>query len=419
MVGKTHIFEEKNLLYLEIADRIGNALCRDAFWDNDRCIWLGWGQKSQGNKVVPAFSACDADLYGGTSGIALFLTMLYQFTKDKQQLRAIEGAVNQALSNYKNMSDRLHHGFYSGVNGIAFSLIRIGEILQREELIKRGISIMQSLKYVPLDDKNIDVISGSAGAIPALLTIAKKYQQGDFLELAIAHGRHLIKLAEHGEIGCSWQTLGISGHANLTGYSHGTAGIATAFLELYEVTKDAEFLEVAISAFRYENNWFQKDELNWSDLRQDFYGNAKCSIAWCHGAPGIGLSRLRCRQLLPTNMDIHFDLEAALQSTQFALTQPWLPGKLNYSLCHGVAGNTELILKAALELNRPELMSVAEKVGQDGHMYYIKQGLPWPCGNRGIGHSPGLMLGTAGIGYFYLRLYDALCVPSILLITPN
>jgi hypothetical protein len=33
-----------------------------------------------------------------------------------------------------------------------------------------------------------------------------------------------------------------------------------------------------------------------------------------------------------------------------------------------------------------------------------KAPLPWPCGIPGAGEAPGLMLGTAGIGYFYLRL---------------
>jgi len=30
------------------------------------------------------------------------------------------------------------------------------------------------------------------------------------------------------------------------------------------------------------------------------------------------------------------------------------------------------------------------------------------------GETPNLMLGTAGIGYFYLRLYDSAAVPSVL-----
>jgi lantibiotic modifying enzyme len=425
-----------NPLHLDIANRLGNVLCRDAVWDQARCNWLGWGQEMHAKRLTPVYKACAADLYGGTSGIALFLAELYQFTHDRQQLRTIEGAVNQALSVYARLPANVQHGFYAGVIGIAFALIRIGEILQRDALIARGFSMLNDLRSVPFDAKNIDVISGSAGAIPALLSLAKKYQREELAELAQLHGHHLLQLAEHGEHGCSWPTIGTAVQANLTGHSHGTAGIATALLELYSVSKEREFFDTAQAALRYERHWFDQGQSNWADLRQFAQrGKAEqdaitCSMAWCHGAPGIGLSRLRNLQLLSQTSGaetidtgdiggtsaIEQDLEAAVQSSSAALMQPWLPGKLNYSLCHGAAGNAELMIMAAQQLQRPALMEVAEKVAQDGHYFYVKQGLPWPCGNGGAGESPGLMLGTAGIGYFYLRMFDAHAVPSILLI---
>ncbi|MFA9276044.1 MAG: lanthionine synthetase LanC family protein [Candidatus Aquirickettsiella gammari] len=422
-----------NPLYLEIANRLGNVLCRDAVWDQARCNWLGWGQEMHGQRLNPVYKACAADLYSGTSGIALFLAELYQFTHDRQQLRTIEAAVNQAWSVYARLPANLQHGFYVGGTGVAFALIRIGELLQRDTLIERGFSILDDLRRIPLDTKNIDVISGSAGAIPALLTLAKKYQREELADFAQLHGRHLLQLAEHGEFGCSWPTIGTAVQANLTGHSHGTAGIATALLELYSVSKETEFFDTAQAALCYERHWFNQGESNWADLRQFAQrgkaelGAITCSMAWCHGAPGIGLSRLRNLQLLSQTSGaetinigdtsaIEQDLEAALQSSSAALMQPWLPGKLNYSLCHGAAGNAELMIMAAQQLQRPALMDVAEKVAQDGHNFYVKQGLPWPCGNGGAGESPGLMLGTAGIGYFYLRMFDVQKVPSVLLI---
>jgi lantibiotic modifying enzyme len=141
-------------------------------------------------------------------------------------------------------------------------------------------------------------------------------------------------------------------------------------------------------------------------------------MAWCHGAPGIGLSRLRNAEILPDNVEIARDLEAALQTTAATLATPWKPGSGNYSLCHGATGNAELMMMAGQKLQRPALTAVAEKVGQEGIEYYVKQGLPWPCGNNGAGEAPGLMLGLAGIGHFYLRLFDPVQVPSVLIITP-
>lgn len=422
-----------NPLYLDVANRIGNVLCRDAVWDQARCNWLGWSQETQGGRLTPVYSACAADLYGGTSGIALFLAELYQFTHDRQQLRTIEAAVNQAWTVYARLPKNVQHGFYVGCSGIAFALIRIGELLQRDVLIERGFFILEHLRNSPFDNKNIDVIAGSAGAIPALLYLAKKYQRDDLIVDAFQHGQHLLQLAQRDEFGCSWSTIGAVAQANLTGHSHGTAGIATALLELYSVTQEREFLLTAQAALQYENHWFDQEKMNWADLRQFVQrgtdeqteaGGFTCSMAWCHGAPGIGLSRLRNLQLLKTSNGLHAidhaaieqDVEAAVQSSSAALMQPWVPGKLNYSLCHGAAGNAELMLMAARDLQRPTLVEVADKVAQDGHHFYVKQGLPWPCGNGGVGEAPGLMLGTAGIGYFYLRMYSAESVPSILLI---
>jgi lantibiotic modifying enzyme len=44
---------------------------------------------------------------------------------------------------------------------------------------------------------------------------------------------------------------------------------------------------------------------------------------------------------------------------------------------------------------------------------YARTGVSWPCGTHS-GETPNLMLGLAGIGYFYLRLAVPQ-VPSVLL----
>jgi lantibiotic modifying enzyme len=56
------------------------------------------------------------------------------------------------------------------------------------------------------------------------------------------------------------------------------------------VTAQTRFHDVARSALAYERSLFSAVEGNWPDLRPDAAGT--CSVAWCHGAPGIGLSRV-------------------------------------------------------------------------------------------------------------------------------
>ncbi|MBW3655903.1 MAG: hypothetical protein KY444_07330, partial [Gemmatimonadetes bacterium] len=123
--------------------------------------------------------------------------------------------------------------------------------------------------------------------------------------------------------------------------------------------------------------------------------------AWCHGAPGIGLSRLRGWQLLgdPLYRD---EALAACANTAGTVTEH---GLNNYSLCHGRGGNAETLMVAARvlgdeSLRQPALESAVAGVEQHGG----PDGPPWPCGTLGAVSDPGLLLGEAGIGYFLLRL---------------
>jgi lantibiotic modifying enzyme len=142
------------------------------------------------------------------------------------------------------------------------------------------------------------------------------------------------------------------------------------------------------------------------------------AVAWCHGAPGIGLSRLRAYEILGSDTARH-EAEAAVRSTMRVLTHPAFGPQSDYALCHGRAGNAELLIHAAEALGDETARAAAETVGHQGIEAFCRHDLPWPCGVPGGGETPSLMLGLAGIGYFYLRLYDPVSVPSVLIVRPR
>lgn len=413
--------------YLEVADQIGRGLCRDAIWDQDRCTWLGWVHEVHQTGSAKMFRAMQGDLYAGTAGVALLLSELYQFTQDPLQLRCIDGALNQALSLAEKRASNQTASFYSGLTGLAFVLTKVARTTGRDSLLERARQILLPLRDEVLDPIAIDVVSGSAGAIPALLYLAKALDCPELLELADMHGQHLLARATVGgqdlASTISWQTSRNEDEPHLNGYSHGSSGIATALLELYQVTQGPDYLQAVHAALRFERAQLNREVGNWPDHRVPPSGRKdngmSFSLAWCHGAPGLGLARLRQSQILSTNSEVKEDLEIAISTTERALAQAWKLGRRNFSLCHGDAGNADLLIQASHDLRRPNLMEVAEQVGQNGIQHILKEGRPWPCGNSGVGETPSLMLGTAGISHFYLRLYDAVKVPSILITTPN
>ena len=180
---------------------------------------------------------------------------------------------------------------------------------------------------------------------------------------------------------------------------------------------DQRFRQIALQALTYERSQLLPDVGNWPDFRifdqsarqETSDGSPKTMLAWCHGAPGIGLSRLACLQHIE-DADIRVDLEVALNTTD---------GRgfgANHSLCHGDLGNLELLLQADQLLDdgrwrrRCDELAVGILKSMADHR--------WICGVPSGVETPGLMTGLAGIGYGLLRLACPGRVPSLLTLAP-
>jgi lantibiotic modifying enzyme len=404
--------------FLDVAWSIGARLCRDAIWDRDRCNWLGDSMEAYAGEWKVAHKSFGPDLYSGTSGIALFLAQLHRFRPDPVIAQTARGAFRQALSRAEEIPAELRHALYSGWIGIALALLDAARLLSDPSFEREALRLVDAQLGHALDPMSLDVISGAAGAVLGLTAIAGRLGHGRYLDEARRLGEHLLTHAHRGDPGWSWTTMPplAEGQKDLTGYSHGAAGIALALLELFLRTRDDRFLEGALGGFAYERQCFSAEQQNWPDFRSFASPNPQqpgYSLAWCHGAPGIGLSRLRAFALTKDSTYCR-EAEAALGGTYRPLTAPSAAD--GYSLCHGLGGNAELFLVAADILDDERYRSVAEAIGDRGIESVERNRNAWPCGVVSGGETPNLMLGTAGIGYFYLRLYDSRAVPSVLLV---
>jgi lantibiotic modifying enzyme len=404
--------------YLDAAARLGRRLCRDAIWWEGRCNWMGWMMEPHGGQWISVHRAMSSLVYDGTAGIGLFLARLSPYEDDPILRATAKGALAQALTSVDSLSEMGEFGFYSGLSGIAWSCIEAGAAMKCEALVERGHAVLNRAAGLPPKDQRLDVINGSAGLIPLLLAFAGDDRRGRFLESAERHAGNLMRLASRTGQGWSWDTLGMPNERHLLGFAHGASGIAYALATLGSVIGRQDLFAAAKEALRYERGHFRAAEGNWPDLRSFAQpgptGEPPCMLAWCHGAPGIGLARLGLHALMPDQPELLAEAETAIRTTSASLGHAAL-GMGNFSLCHGDAGNADLLLMGSDVLGRPELREVAEAAADRALDRFEDAGTPWPCGVMDAGETPSLLLGLAGIGHFFLRLNDPVQVPTVLL----
>lgn len=412
--------------YLETAAGIGLLIAKQAIWHKDRCNWLGFAPldpRPGSGSPRANYCALGPELYSGTSGIALFLAELHAVAGEAPLRRAAVGAIRQALSTADRLPRSAEMGLYTGGLGITLAAARLGRILGDEELLVLSAQRLESALRRRSPNREFDLMSGNAGTIVALLSLMEIHNDERLLHAAARFGDGLIKSAQSSGPARSWNTPTDLAQRNLTGFSHGAAGAGYALLELFVATGNAKYRETAKKAFNYERRWFNPETGNWPDFRLEpgERRQAKAPVsyatAWCHGASGIALSRLRAWQILKDE-DCRREAELALRTTRQWI-ETWLgSGKGNYSLCHGLAGNAEVLWEASRVpgIDGASGRAQALDVARAGIELHGRRGNSWPCGNLS-GPTPNLMLGYAGIGYFYLRLQNP-DTPSILILSP-
>lgn len=412
--------------YLEAAALLGRRIADQAIWYEGRCTWVGASpEEGPGGQAALTYATLGPDLYGGTSGVALFLAELAAVTGDPIFRRAALGAIDHALARGADLAPNLDRSLYSGRLGIAVAAARVGVAVGEERYLEAAARMTAGTSG-PMAPGDFDVISGRAGAIYGLLWLGSKLGDRRFGEEALRLGWELTESAERSGPArgqASWAPPRLSATGNLTGLSHGASGAACALLEVATVTGESQLADVAEQAFAYERSLFDTHARNWPDLRARPGAIAgrrphrSYPVMWCHGAAGIALARLRAYEL--TGLPVLKDEATVALGTTLTHTKAVLrAGGGSYCLCHGLAGNAAILQEGYRVLGplSAPWRELALEVASSGIERFGRQGEAWPCGTHD-GETPNLMLGLAGTGLFYLRLHDP-SIGSALLLTP-
>lgn len=390
------------------AKAVGELLVRTSITDDEGAVeWLGIdiAEDAERSRYGPLGSS----LYGGRSGIALFLAALAQRNSVNSDLyRQIAlGACSdlQHLLGVNNANDcyrwwRDQPLGLAGSGGILLALVHIKELLpDLGDAVMYGLSsLLDSLGEDLLrSDQQLDIVYGCAGLIGPLLKIGSPRA----LSLAQEAGNNLVDRQD----ACGGWLISTVGAMALTGFSHGASGMAAALARLHSLTGQNDYLEAAARAVLYERENFDLEKRNWPDFRGNCDPESpRFMLSWCHGAPGVALSRL-CMSNTPL-WDVYAEeeLHYALGST----ANRKLAGD---SVCCGRFGRAAILRLGARDGNEPKYLDAAVQLERQAlNMKRAKGGYSFL-------DILGLFTGAAGVG---LALLDSISskkcslLPSIL-----
>lgn len=412
-------------LLLAQACAIGDRLYASALRDGERADWIGLTLLFERTWQI---TAAGLDLQSGLPGIILFLGYLGSISGDARYTDLAQAGLKTLRTMLRQREahlDQMGIGAFTGLSSCLYLFTHLAVLWNEPSFLQEAEELVPKLASQVAKDEQFDLSDGAAGSIVILLDLYALVLSEKILQLAIACGDHLLAHTQSMAEGLGWKGRGQD--VPLSGFSHGTAGIAWSLLKLAAISGEERFRHAAEAALTYEQSLFSPERRNWRDMRKQLrravmQGNQEAepaqehfAMSWSHGAPGIALGRLISLPYLD-HATMYSDLDIALSTT---ITEGFGYGHEqvgpNHSLAHGDCGNLETVLLATQTLpTQPGghlerlTTQIIENIQQQG----------WITGVPLNIETPGLMFGLAGIGYQCLRLAEAERVPSVLTLAP-
>ncbi len=397
---------------LKLALNVAERLDRYAVYGTKDVCWFGLTFDNEGYLSVGPLSI---DLYSGMCGILLFLAYLGTVSGNKKYTAISQsGLITLRRLIKRNKSWLNSLGAYGGWGGVIYTYSHLGALWHNPSLYKEAEDLALSVAHLIEKDRYFDITAGVAGFILSLLSLYSCRQSDRILDLAVKCGEHLIANARPLKPGIGWNT---TSQIPASGFAHGTAGIALALLKLLTTTGEERFKKAALNAITYERSLYIPERQNWitwdtseeKNIGKNTEPRAVFPVAWCHGAVGIGMSRLQMLQYI-NDSSFHSEIRSAIKSTlDYGFGY-------NHSLCHGDFGNFDFLLCASQTSKYKNLQKNVNKIAASILAGIDKYGLRFS--NKFQVETCGLMIGLAGIGYECLRIADPIQIPSVLILSP-
>lgn len=337
-------------------------------------------------------------VFGGTAGVVFLFADLFRVTGDPKAREVAEAAAmwveTQSKPDLRNAD--ADAGLYFGMSGHGQVCLHLYEATGRERWLRDAQARARAVARASWPDAH--VLSGSAGSVIFLLRLYQAVADQSVLDATVRAGDHITRTATRDAKGTCWDWHRDGQVRFSAGFVHGASGIAYALAELWRFTGDDAIKNLVYDAW----NWIEAVALEddrgicWSRWPGDPH---RPRVQWCHGAPGIGLFAARAAEIFDDD-DLRRFAERCAHATLAA-------GDIrnNPSQCHGLAGNAELFIELARVGGDQSWMSHARDFGNDATAYREERDgeVRWP-GDEPGNYSPDFMLGSSGLGHFFLRL---------------
>jgi lantibiotic biosynthesis protein len=368
----------------------------EALVTNGRAVNSGlrWAVRSQGADTYPT------DLYAGQAGVLAFLAEAYRVRPDAALRETLEkgGAALRAAPRGSSPS------LFSGSAGPAWAFLSLHEALGGTSPTWLDAALERAPAIAAASCGLIgDLINGTPGQGVFLLRLAEVSGDRQWIDAAARLADRMLERAVPAGDGIMIPSFAQPDgqFVAYTGLSHGSAGAAYFLCRLAQslpASQRAAYAEPAeaVAAWLDGITWFNGDSVNWYRRQPDQL--TQYQATWCHGAPGIGLFYAELNRL--TNSPSHLEMAQRCAATTESSTQSLA------CQCHGIVGNAQLYLKLFRQTGQVAWLDKVRTAGDAAwSRRLVGTRLPaWIAGDGSSGDNPGLMTGTAGVGWFYLQL---------------
>lgn len=399
--------KDLNTIVLDEIYAIADNLIAISFQDNNKATWLNIVTGSDPDKSFAFMGESNFSLLDGILGDAIFFFTFSKQVNDNKYYDFACKVYESFLSYLENINlEEIDTGLLTGLGGIIYSLITLYEITSDSKILKDLERFLEkvNIKQRIVDDAYNSIVRGNAGL---LISLCKYHEycsdKKKNLELITDCCNKLIRISKSTSDYFFWFPK--FHKSPLAGFAHGSSGYALSFHEAYRITKNTAYMEIVKQSIVFENTLFDKNANNWLDNRDFVPIESKGdTVAWSHGAPGIGLIR---NKLLKSNLyDSVFN---KILSDNLKLSiEKTVQCDFNTNkdiIIYGNLGNIDLLINTSYQTEIScQLELLIEKSRKEGWDYGFK---------LKEFYKPGFFNGSTGIGYQLLRFLDHE-IPSIL-----